>query len=94
MVPRPYWYTRSHIGKHECQPGTQNWQCNGFYFVLCFPFSDKYYISVYLSRKVLFCIHFLSNLHHDGMVHSIKTECTMLSSFQTKPMQVQSLIHN
>ena len=48
---------------------------------------------MYLSRKVLFCIRFLSTLHHDGMVHSITTECTMLSSFQFKLMQVQSLGH-
>ena len=73
--------THSHIGKHEYHPGTQDWYCNGFYFVLCFPFSDKCYISVYLSGTVLFCIPFLSTLHHDGMVHSDTAECTMLSSF-------------
>ena len=66
--------TCSHIGKHEYHPGTQNWLCNGFYFVLCFPFNDKCYISVYLSGTVLFCISFLSTLHHDGMVHSNTTE--------------------
>ena len=61
--------------------------------LFCFPFSDKYYISVYLSGTVLFCIYFLSTLHHDGMVHSITTECTMLSNFQFKLMKVQSLGH-
>ena len=49
--------------------------------------------SLYLSGTVLFCIHFLSTLHHDGMVHSITTECTMLSNFQFKLMKVQSLGH-
>ena len=73
--------TRSHTGKPEYHPGTQNWYCNGFYFVLCFPFNDKYYISVYLSETVLLCISFLGILYHDGMVHSNTTECTMLLSF-------------
>ena len=50
-------------------------------------------MSVYVSGTVLFCIHFLSTLHHDGMVHSITTECTMLSNFQFKLMQVQSIGH-
>ena len=36
---------------------------------------------MYLLRTVLLCISFLSTLHHDGMVHSNTTECTMLSSF-------------
>ena len=39
------------------------------------------------------CVHFLSTLHHDGMVHSITIGCTMLPSSQTRLMQVQSLGH-
>ena len=33
-----------------------------------------------LSGTMLFCVHFLNTLHHGGMVHSITTEYTMLSS--------------
>ena len=72
--------THSHTGKPEYHPGTQTGIVMDF-TLFCFPFNDKYYISVYLSETVLLCISFLSILHHDGMVHSNTTECTMLSRF-------------
>ena len=68
--------TRSHTGT-QLVPKTGNVMD----FTLCFPFSNKYCISVYLSGTVLFCIPFVSTLHHDGMVHSNTAEYTMLSSF-------------
>ena len=80
------WYcdhtgTHSHTGKPEYHPGTQTGIVMEFTLFYVFLLMINTTFFVYLSETVLLCISFLSILHHDGMVHSNTTECTMLSSF-------------
>ena len=70
--------THSHTGKPEYHPGTQTGIVMDFtLFYVFLLMINTTFLCIYQKQC---CIYFLSILHHDGMVHSDTTECTMLLS--------------